>query len=191
MFKLIYQKSQDFLKSLFRFLNSGIGVLTFLSLLLGFFIYWLAFFHPSEFKSRLSDFYSKPSSEKLSHLEEPVEGFGTALSVTKQKRDNKIYLDFQAKREDQSFKWINSVELKGHREGLFNRWEKGLEKPFSFPEAPSSLIMTSSDYKDIEIIAPTFDSFFIPVLNLVIYNKEKEQFELSSRFESYSRVKSR
>ena len=186
------QKAQTFFKPLFRFLNSVIGLFTFLLLLIGIFIYSVAFFSPKELTSFLNDFYPlKKTSKTLSRLEEPIEGFGTALRVVKLKRNNKIYLDFLAKQEDQSFRWINSVELKGNREAFFDRWEKGLESPFSFPEAPGSIFITWSDHNQMEIIAPTFDSLFVPVLNRVLYNENTKNFELSPLFESYSQVKPR
>ena len=132
---------------------------------------------PLKIKSRLSAIYKKSSQKTLSRAEGPLSEIGLDIRVLKVKRDHKIYLEFLSKKADNSYWRINSVELEGHREAYFDYWGE-----------PSSLLLLDDDGDGfLDVIAPTFNKFFWPHINLVIYNKRTKQFELKQS-RSYSRV---
>ena len=187
----MFQKYRTVLKRFFQSLNSFKGFAPLILISLAGFIYSFSFFYPLDFKIFLNRLYQKKNPKTLSRLEEPTVRFGSDLRIIKLKRNNKIYLDFLLKQKDRSFRWMNSVELRGSREAYFDSWEKGMESGFHFSEAPSSLLITWNDQDQMEIIAPTFNSFFIPILNKVIYNEDKKSFELTPLFKDYPSVKAR
>ena len=146
-------------------------------ILLSFFINFVFVTQPLKIKRGLSQIYKKSLRKTLSRVEGPLIEIGMDIRVLKVKQGDKIYLEFLSKKANNSYWFINSVELKGSREAYFD-----------YHGDTSSLLLVDAD-KDglLDVIAPTFDRFFWPYRNLVVYNKEAKKFELK-RQSSYPRV---
>ena len=111
------------------------------------------------------------------HILQVVEGalLGNNLSVKVLKKQNgkKIHLEFLAQLPDQSFRLINSLILPGSHDGYLE-----------YQEGTTSLALIDDNGDGtLEVIAPTFDSFLRPQINLVHYNFQTKKFELQKKSE--------
>ena len=132
---------------------------------------------PFKIKNKLSQIYKKNLRQTLSRVEGPLTEIGLDIRVLKIKQEDKIYLEFLSKKANNSYWFINSIELKGSREAYFDYWGE-----------PSSLLLLDDDGDGLlDVIAPTFDKFFRPYINLAVYNKKTKKFELK-KYGSYSKV---
>ena len=168
-----------FLRKFFVFLFSFKGLFIFFLIGLSLFVNLLFLFHPVKLKNGISQIHEKKSHKTLNRVEGPLIGVGLDIRVLKVKHENKIHLEFLSKQADNSYWFINSVELKGNREAYFDYWGE-----------PSSLLVLDDDGAGrLEIVAPTFDQFFLPHINVVVYNGEKSRFELKKHLNYYPRVR--
>ena len=146
-------------------------------ILLSLFINFMFVTQPVKSKNFISKIYKKKLRQTLSKVDGPLLEFGLDVRVLKIRDNDKLFLEFLSKKADNSYWFINSVELEGNREAYFDYWGE-----------PSSLLLLDDDGDGLlDVIAPTFDKFFRPRINLVVYNKESNLFELKSR-RSYSKV---
>ena len=98
------------------------------------------------------------------------------MRVNKVKSIHKIQLEFFSKEDDGSYSLINTVDLKGSREAYFNYGIRGKTRP------PSSLgFYDVNGDGTFDILAPTFNKFFHPYLNVVFYNSKTKKFELKNK----------
>ena len=122
-------------------------------------------------------FYTKdrnPHKKPLQILSQTTEPFienGMDIQVLKFKWKGNIYLEFSSRQPDGTYSIINSVQLKGNREAYFEYW--GEEKKIT-----SLLVLDDDGDGNMDVMAPTFDQFFRPQINLVSFNKKTKQFEL-------------
>ena len=150
--------------------------------LLSVFVNFTFIFHPLRGKHWLSKIYKKPLKQTLQKVDGPLIENGMDVRVLKVKKGNKIYLEFLSRQADDSFFIINSVELKGTREAYYRYWKK--EK-----EMYSLLLFDDDGNGRLDVIAPTFDRFFLPQNNVVVYNQKTKQFELKPD-SNYSQITS-
>ncbi|MCZ0932125.1 MAG: hypothetical protein OXJ52_03120 [Oligoflexia bacterium] len=171
--KTISDKLEELLSSFFSLKGFFLAFLILLSI----FINFVFVTQPLKIKSRVSQIYKKNLRQTLSRVEGPLTEIGMDIRVLKVKQEDKIYLEFLSKKANNSYWFINSVELKGSREAYFD-----------YHGDPSSLLLVDAD-KDglLDVVAPTFDKFFWPHRNLVAYNKETKKFGLKKQ-DSYPRV---
>ena len=127
-------------------------------------------YQPLRGKRWLSQIYKKSLRQTLQRVEGPLSGTGIDIRVIKLRQGNKIYLEFLSKQADESYSYINSVQLKGNREAYFDYWG----------DMQSLLLLDDDGDGRLDVIAPTFDKFFKPQINLVVYNPETLKFELGS-----------
>ena len=160
------------------------GFLLIFLILLAFFANIVFVTQPLKIKSLLSSLYKKSSRQTLSrvdgHLavEGPLNSSGMDIRVLKIKQADKIFLEFLSKRENNSYWLINSIELEGSREAYFDYWGE-----------PSSLLLLDENGDGfLEVMAPAFDQFFKPRINLASYNKDTQKFELIKKTNSQPRV---
>ena len=133
-------------------------------------------FHPLQIKKNLSKIYKAPLKQTLQRLEGPLISQEIDLRVLKVKFGNKIRLEFLSKQIDGSFLVINTLELKGSRDAYFSAGRRGKTLP------PSSLLFLDVDGDGaLDILAPTFNTFFHPYLNIASYNKKTKKFELKKK----------
>ncbi|MDE0092570.1 MAG: hypothetical protein OXN83_04725, partial [Oligoflexia bacterium] len=133
--------------------------------------------YPVKVKNLAFKIYEKKHHQTLSRVEGSLIKIGLDVRVLKVKRNDKIYLEFLSKKADNSYWLINTVELRGNREAYFDYWGE-----------PSSLLLLDDDGDGVlDIVAPTFDKFFLPHINWVVYNEETDQFELKLQ-KSYAKV---
>lgn len=179
MFKRVLFYGSFLLKDGLRSLSFSKALFLLFILSLSLFINITFIIKPSSLKK--SDFlYKKKSGQVLSRVDSFIER-GLDMRVIKLKRNGKIYLEFLSKQDDGSFRPINLVELKGNKEAYFNYWGE-----------PISLSILDYDGDgQLDVGAPSFDSFFVPHFNLVVYNFEKQKFELKNTFKSNPQVISR
>ena len=130
-------------------------------------------FQPLKGKNWLSKIYKKPLQTTLQKVDGPLIANEIDVRVLKVKLGNKIYLDFLSKQADDSYSVINSVELKGNREAYYI-WGKKAK----LSETISLMLLDDDGDGALDVIAPTFDKFFRPHINLVVYNPKTSQFEL-------------
>lgn len=148
-------------------------ILVFLSVFTNF----IFIFHHIKGKQWLFKIYKKPLQQTLQKVDGPLIENNMDIRVLKVKHEDKIYLEFLSKQPDDSYLEINSVELKGNREGSFEYWG----------EMTSLLLLDDNGDGRLDVIAPTFNKFFFPQVNLVVYNKETNKFELKSKV-SYPKI---
>ena len=146
-------------------------------ILLSVYINFIFIVQPLKGKKWLSKIYEKPLQQILQKVDGPLIENNMTVRVLKVKQGEKIYLDFLSKQTDDSYLLINSVELKGSREGYFEYWE----------EIASLFLLDDDGDGWLDVLAPTFDRFFRPHINLVVYNQKTKQFELKSH-SGYPRV---
>ena len=140
------------------------------------FINYTFLFHPIKAKNWFYKPYQKITLQKV---DGPLIANRLDIRVLKVRHNNKIYLEFLSKQENDSYFLINSVKLKGSRDGFYEYWKK---------EQPVSLLLSDENGDGtLDIIAPTFDRFFKPHLNLVVYNLKTKKFELIHSF-NYPKV---
>lgn len=133
-------------------------------------------FRPLQIKNILSKIYKAPLKQTLQILEGPLVSQEIDIRVLKVKSKNKIQLEFLSKQADNSFLVINSLEIKGSREAYFSAGIRGKTLP------PSSLLFLDVDGDGaLDILAPTFNNFFHPYLNILSYNKKTKKFELKNQ----------
>ena len=138
---------------------------------------FLFVYQPLKVKKGLDQIYKKSFRQTLSRVEGPLIELGLDLRVLKIKEGSKIFLEFLSKNADNSYWLINSIELKGSREAYFD-----------YRGEPSSLLISDDDGDGfLDIIAPTFNKFLWPHINLAVYNKQSKKFELR-KTSSYSKV---
>ena len=173
--KTVSYKLEKLLAGFFTFKNFCLGFL----LLFSFFINFIFIIRPLKIKNSLSQIYKKSYRQTLSRVEGPLTEIGLDIRVLKIKRGDKIFLEFLSKKANDSYWLINSIELIGSREAYFDYWGE-----------PSSLLLLDDDGDGLlDVVAPTFDKFFRPHINLAVYNKEIGKFELKKR-EYYPNVTS-
>lgn len=136
---------------------------------LSLFVHFLFIFEPLKGKKWLYKIYKPPLKQSLQVVEGPLIAHQN-IRVLKIKRGNQIHLDFLSKQEDHSYLQINSVLLKGHKEAFFEYWG----------ETSSLMLLDDDGDGGMEIIAPTFDKFFRPQINVVTFNKNTKKFELKN-----------
>ena len=165
-----------FEKSLFGLFSPKVFFLLSLALL-AFYMNFLFVSQPFTIKNVLDKLYKKKIRQTLSRAEGSLTALGMDIRVLKIKQGDKIYLEFLSRNADNSYWFINSVELKGSREAYFD-----------YRGEPSSLLI-SDDNGDgfLDIIAPTFDKFLWPHINLAVYDKETKKFFLKT-INSYSKT---
>ena len=167
--KMIFEKA---LSALFS-LN---GLLLLFLILLAFYMNFLFVVRPLEIKralvkiklDRVLELAYTQSLQTLRTVEGPLIEAGLDLRVLKIKQGDKIFLRFLKKNADNSYWFINAIELKGSREAYFNYRGEPFSLSISDDEGDGSL----------DIIAPAFDKFFWPHINLAFYNKQSKKFEL-------------
>lgn len=125
-------------------------------------------FQPVKGKKWLSKIYSPASQQTLQKVDGPLMESNIDIRVLKVRHKDKIYLEFLSKQDNGSYLAINSLELKGSREAYFDYWG----------EMTSLLLLDDDGDGHLDVIAPTFDKFFRPQINLAVYNQETKQFEL-------------
>ena len=168
--RIAFEKGMSFLFSL-----KGFSLL--FLILLAFYMNFLFVSRPLKIKTGLDQIYKKRFRQTLSRAEGSLIEAGLDLRVLKIKQGDKIFLEFLSKNADNSFWLINSIELKGSREAYFD-----------YRGEPSSLLISDDDGDGfLDIIAPTFDKFLWPHINLAVYNKDSKKFELR-KTSSYSKV---
>lgn len=124
-------------------------------------------FHPQKIKKIYGDLVFHPP-QTLKIIEDQLLGNNLKIRVVKKIKRNEIYLDFFSVKGRKSL-LINKVVLKGSKEGFFEYWNDSL-----------SLALIDNDGDGIlEVVAPTFDHFLRPHVNIVFYNQKTEKFELS------------
>ena len=171
--KLILYRLEKLLLAVF----SLKGFLLIFLILLAFFANIVFVTQPLKIKKPLSSLYKKSSRQTLSRVEGPFNEAGMDIRVLKIKQADKIFLEFLSKGADNSYWLINSIELEGSREAYFDFWGE-----------PSSLLLLDEDGDGfLEIMAPAFDKFFKPRINLASYNQKTQKFELR-KTNSYPRI---
>ena len=157
----------------FRFFFSKktpfVGVFFILSV----FVNFVFIFHPIKGKKWLSKIYKKPLRQTLQKVDGPLIENNMDVRILKVKHEDKIYLEFLSKQVDDSYLKINSVELKGNRDGYFEEYGG---------KVASLLLLDYNGDGRLDVLAPTFDKFFLPRSNYVVYNKKTGEFELKSEF---------
>ena len=141
------------------------------------YVHFIFLLQPLKGKKWLSAIYKKPVKRTLQRVDGPLIKNDMNVRVLKVKQKNKIYLEFLSKQANGSYLVINLVELKGGREAYFEFWKK--EREWA-----SLLLMDDNGDGTLDVIAPTFDKFFRPQINVAIYNQKTGQFELSSPLSS-------
>ena len=141
------------------------------------FVNFMFISYPFKVTNWLDKAHKKKSRQTLSRAEGPLTEIGIDIRVLKIKQGNKIYLEFLSKKPNNSYWFINSIELKGSREAYFD-----------YHGEPGSILLVDANRDGLlDVIAPTFDKFFWPHKNLVVYNEETEKFELNEP-EPYPKV---
>ena len=130
-------------------------------------------FQPLKGKKWLSKIYKKPLQQTLQKVDGPLVGSDMDVRILKVKHEDKIYLEFLSKQPDDSYLKINSVELKGNRDGYFEEYGGKVASLF--------LLDHDGDGR-LDVLAPTFDRFFFPRSNYAVYNEKTGEFELKSEF---------
>ena len=177
-----FQKLNIFsvLKRTVIFLSSRQMLFIAFLVLLSIFVNFTFIFRPLRGKHWLSKIYKMPLKQTLQKVDGPLIENGMDVRVLKVKKGNKIHLEFLSKQADDSFFIINSVELKGSREAYYRYWEKERE-------IYSLLLFDDDGDGRLDVIAPTFDRFFLPQNNVVVYSQQTKQFELKPG-SSYSQI---
>lgn len=125
-------------------------------------------FQPVKGKRWLSKLYKKPLKKTLQKAEDHLIENRGKIRVLKVKYKDQLYLEFLAKQPDESFHHINSVLLDGSREAYFK-----------YSDSMISLLIFDDDGDgQLDVLAPAFDKFLRPKINLVVYNKRTGKFEL-------------
>ena len=144
------------------------AVFTIALILVSFIVNFTFINHPNRIKKWLSKIYQKPREMTLQRANAHLTASDMDIRVIKVKRKNNIYLEFLSHEADGSYRPINKVKLKGRRNGYFQ-----------YSEETASLGIQDIDGDGyMDVIAPTFNRFFVPYLNIVFYNQKKRQFEL-------------
>ena len=129
--------------------------------------------HPLKIKKILSKIYKVSRTQTLSRLDGHLISQEIEVRVLKIKTGNKIQLEFLSKEEDETFSVINTLELQGSREAYYSYGRRGKTL------TPSSLGFSDVDGDGVlDILAPSFNNFFHPYLNVASYNKKTKKFEL-------------
>ncbi len=130
-------------------------------------------FHPLVLKKRVQKFKNeKPKT--LQTVKGSILGDELDIHVIKMKYRGRVYLDFLSRQEDGTFHFIDSLTLKGKHDGFFEYWNEPL----------SLALLDDNGDGLLEVIAPTFDKFLKPQLNVIFYNKEKKKFQIKSFLKS-------
>ena len=143
-----------------------------LLVLLSIFVNVTFIIRPLKIKKWLHKIYKPPLKTTLQRLEWPFIENDITVRILKIKHKDKIYLEFLNKQSDDSYVVINSVELKGQHEGYFKYWED---------EMVSLMVLDVDGDGNLDVIAPTFNEFFYPQINLVTYNQASHRFELQTK----------
>lgn len=125
------------------------------------FMSYLILFQPSA----LSAYYKPFKNDKPETLKSTRGSFfgDYNIRVHKVKHKNKMYL-----RVRRGSEIVEQLLLKGSQNGFFEYWGDSLSLAFIDDNGDGVL----------EIIAPTFDDFFKPHLNVIFYDDQKENFKL-------------
>ncbi len=176
-----FLKNTDFTKFILKFTEIKTNVLQFLFsrkalfvvslLILSVFINLVFIFYPLQGQKWLSKVYKKSARRTLQVADGPLNNMD--MRILKVRHKDEIYLEFLSKQPDDSYVEINSVKLKGNRDGYFE--EQG-------GRVTALLLIDENGDGRLDVIAPTFDKFFIPRTNLVVYNERTNRFELKSEF---------
>ena len=108
---------------------------------------------------------------------------GGEKRIRKTQKGRRIYLEIYDSSEN-SLSWIDSIQLKGRYNGYFEYSGKHMGQHFN--ETISLGILDQEGDGQLEIVAPAFDKFFMPHVNLVFYNSLKKKFELRRSLEKPS-----
>ena len=141
--------------------------------ILSVFVNFIFVFQPLKAEKWLSKIYKKPFQQTLQKVDGPLVESDMDVRILKVKHEDKIYLEFLSKQPDDSYLKINSVELKGNRDGYFEEYGGKVASLF--------LLDHDGDGR-LDVLAPTFDRFFFPRSNYVVYNEKTGKFELKSEF---------
>ena len=106
--------------------------------------------------------------QNLSRVEFSPDETSPSFRVVKIKHRNKLYLEILIQKEDSSFQKIQRLELKGNQEAYFDYWN----------ESYSLFALDYDGDGSLDIGVPSFDSFLKPQFELLIYNKNEQNFEL-------------
>ena len=164
------------------FLNNNKQSLIKLILIVGFFvptffINYLFLFQPSVLNQKLKKFKNE-KPKILRRVQGSILGDKLDIHVIKIKHKDKIYLDFLSPQEDGNFHLIDSIVLNGNHDGFFEYWDDAL----------SLALLDDNGDGLLEVIAPTFDKFLKPHLNVIFYNKQTKKFQLKSFLESKPKI---
>ena len=124
--------------------------------------------NPYKARSLLNRFVKVKLIENLSRVEFSPNESSPTFRVVKVKNRNKLYLDILIQKEDRSFQNIQRLELKGNQEAYFDYWN----------ESYSLFALDYDGDGSLDIGVPSFDSFLKAQFELLIYNKNKQNFEL-------------
>lgn len=133
--------------------------------------HYIFIYQPLKGKKWLSLIYTKPIQKTLQRVDGPLIDSDMDIRVLKVKKGNQIYLEFLSKQPSKSYIKINSVLLKGHREAYYEYWGDMI----------SLAIQDADGDGRLDVIAPTFDKFFRPLINVVSYNPKSQKFELQKK----------
>ena len=147
-----------------------------------FFVNWVFVFYPFEGKKWLFKIYKKPPQITLQKVEGPFLQSRMEVRVIKVQHKNKIYLEFLSRQPNGSYLFINSVELNGGREAYYIWGKRGKNSEIS-----SLFLLDYDGNGSLDVVAPTFDQFFRPHINVLFYNPENNKFELTS-YRDYPRM---
>ena len=153
-------------KSVLKFFSSKKNLLAVSLFIFSLLAHFIFVFHSQ--KTRWLKIHKKPDKQTLQRAEGPLVAEDQDIRVLKVKHKDKIYLEFLAKQPDNSFMGINSIQLKGSREAFFDYGG----------EMASLIILDEDGDGKLDILAPAFDKFFRPQLNLAFYNQRTKKFEL-------------
>ena len=142
--------------------------LSFVFFIWGFYIY---IFNPL-FMKKLPQAFQKQTHYIAQVIEGDLLASKLRIKVLKRVTDTGVDLEFLSW-DSGSYRLINKVRLPGRYDGHFE-YEDG---------ALSLGLMDENGDGFLEIVAPTFNRFLIPSLNIVVYNKNTNRFELKNLYQ--------
>ena len=160
-------------------LSKKAGLLLLLFLLSGY-VQFVVLFQPSKIEKRFK-FYKSPETQTLNRAMGQLINKTKDVRVLKIKKGDKIYLEFLSQQDNGGFTVINKIQIKGSREAYYNYWPKKTAK------FGSLIILDDNGDGELDLLAPTYDKFFLPKLNIATYNQNTKKFELQN-VKNYTQV---
>jgi len=168
MFQTIFKLKPE------HFIKVGLLVLFFV---LTCYLHYL-FLFDTNFKYKIQKFQNlKPRS--LQQVTGSILGDRLDIRIVKIQYKNKIYLDFFSKESNSRFRFMDSLVLKGKHNGFFEYWGESI----------SLGLLDENGDGYLEVVAPTFDAFLKPQLNVIFYDKETNKFQLKPSLSSNPSIK--